>query len=87
MNANTAHVFYWKWPRIKEGLVHEEIHDWMSVTAIPAPRDAFIFADGRWWMRGSEPFVTGGKAERFTTFQAKLENVPLEFRTRLLLLS
>ncbi len=45
-----AHVFHYKWPRIKEGLVHVEesvIHSW-AINSIRMPTGAFLYIEERW---------------------------------------
>lgn len=49
-----AHLFYYKWPRIREGLIHKEFTipaSW-SLVNIPVSSGAFLLREGS-WHRGS----------------------------------
>lgn len=49
-----AHVFYFKYPRIKVDLVHEELGRWWpSSQGFPSkhPNGAYVYSDGEWWQQ------------------------------------
>lgn len=73
----TAHVFYFKWPRIQEDLVHEEIENWVSVQFIQCPIGAFIY-NGFWFQRTR--YRDGGCK------QVAEHQVPKQIRLHMLLL-
>ena len=77
-----AHVFYYQWPGIKEGLTHKEVETTLWPEAIPAPQGALIATKGHWFLRGKNK-VTG----KSQTMAIAPELVPAIFRTHLLLVT
>lgn len=46
----TCHVFFYKWPRIKEGLVHQEVDlGPYAVEAEKLPAGSYIYSQGKWF--------------------------------------
>lgn len=86
-----THVFYYRWPRNKLDLIHEE-QDAILPDTVKAPKDAFFNFDGQWYMRGSQQydpqrhgyFGVGSKA--VTSFKLQEHQVPKEIRLHMLLL-
>lgn len=83
-----AHVFYYRWPRLKEGLTHEAIDD-ISAHGIAQdlPLDSFIYYHGKWYLRHrtSNPHVKWASA--VVHDRVSEGSVPKEIRTHLLLLT
>ncbi len=51
-----AHIFHYKWPGIKEGLVHEEHeapHYW-HLNEIYGPMGAWMYAYSNWYLRKAD---------------------------------
>lgn len=92
MLSTTAHVFYYRWPRIKEGLVHEE-QPALFPDTVKAPKNAYIYFDDRWFLRGSQTYDPQhrgyfGVGDRATTsFELKEHQVPKDIRLLKLLLT
>lgn len=79
-----AHVFYFKYPRLKETLIHKEVEALM-VETIEAPVGSYIYAEGRWMGRNSAP---GPFSRNYISHvMLKTEDVPKLIRTQLLLLT
>lgn len=52
-----VHVFHYKWPRIKEGLIHEEqevLSKW-QLTSINGNKNHFLLFDNVWYGRVFNP--------------------------------
>lgn len=81
----TAHVFYYKFPRLKLDLMHEETPGpwYTGARFVKAPIGAYIYdSDGRWWRRRSNSNVNDPGA----TVQLEEPQVPKEIRLHMLLL-
>ena len=72
----TAHLYYFKWPLIQEGLVHKEISVWDVI--LEAPVGAWIFTDQ--WLRRLRP------QGMYATVPVPPEKVPKLIRAHLLLI-
>ena len=76
-----AHVFYFRWPGIKEGVIHKQVDVFPLLTMVDAPLDAFIFTDEWYW----RCFEINYGTKRTVTRSVPPERVPAIFRTHLLL--
>lgn len=78
-----VHVFYYKFPRIQEGLVHEEAPSWTNAPRfVICPIGAYMFTQGRWYKRRhSYVNMVDSVVEVMT------EKVPKEMRALLLLIN
>lgn len=81
-----AHVFFYKWPGIKEGLTHREVETSLWPEAIEAPAGAYIFVNHRWWACIKKP-TYNNRSQGFINVSVAPELVPTIFRTQALLLS
>lgn len=90
---STAHVFYYHWPRIKEGLVHEAV-EFFSVWGLHQtvqgviPFGSFLLYNGSWYRKSSQAITPSGR----TWFSAQgvlvptnTDHVPKEIRAMALL--
>lgn len=83
-----AHVFFYKWPGIKEGLTHREVENRSWVDEVPAPNNAYIYWAGHWYLRMHGPMnVRYGARQSTTAIQVTADKVPDIFRTHLLLVT
>lgn len=77
-----AHVFYYKWPRIKEDLVHEEHeYNWgVNWSSLKQGTYVYLMEDGKWYLRKN--LLNGDRIQHL-----RPEEVPKEIRLTALILT
>lgn len=90
---STAHVFYYRWSRIKEGLVHEAVEFssvWGLHQAVQGviPVGGFLLYNGSWYRKSFQANAPSGRARISTQkilVPTNTDHVPKEIRAMALL--